>query len=209
MHEFETSLVKHTNSVLFSGDGGYGWCVCVSPLLLFWWHCDWDQEDSRGSSPLQWVSSYFLSLYLQFFTCPFWCSHTSHSSAAGERLFNNSADQILTDTSSPLLAIQSFHPESDSSSGSGEQIVSDTVLSSAQYTIKPVFSSLMETWASLHKGEFEFMQFNTFHTQTQFAEFTIVVSFSFSNAAHLTWARKWSEHHDTGWYTAGKLTQIL
>ncbi|MGL5102337.1 MAG: hypothetical protein ACRC6N_07290, partial [Plesiomonas sp.] len=82
---------------------------------------------------------------------------------------------MTSDTSSPLLAIQSVHPESESSSGSGEQIVSDTVQSSAQYTIKPVFSSLMETWASLHKGEFELMQFNTFYTQTHFPEFMIVV----------------------------------
>ncbi|KAI7791402.1 putative polyadenylate-binding protein 1 [Triplophysa rosa] len=70
-----------------------------------------------------------------------------------EFLLFNTADQIVTsDTSSPLLAIQSVHPESESSSGSGEQIVSDKVQSSAQYTIKPVFSSLMETWASLHEA---------------------------------------------------------
>ncbi|MGL5102357.1 MAG: hypothetical protein ACRC6N_07415, partial [Plesiomonas sp.] len=31
------------------------------------------------------------------------------------------------------------------------------------------------TWASLHKGEFELMQFNTFYTQTHFPEFMIVV----------------------------------
>ncbi|XP_057206386.1 polyadenylate-binding protein 1-like isoform X2 [Triplophysa rosa] len=69
-----------------------------------------------------------------------------------ERLlvFNTIAGQARRtseDTSSPRLAIQAV-PESD-------QIVADTVQPSAPFTIKPVLTTLKETWASLHKaGEF-------------------------------------------------------
>ncbi|XP_056601146.1 uncharacterized protein LOC130418946 isoform X1 [Triplophysa dalaica] len=52
------------------------------------------------------------------------------------------ARRTSEDTSSPRLAIQPV-PESD-------QIVADTVQSSAPFTIKPVLTTLKETWASLH-----------------------------------------------------------